>query len=128
MQVERIEVGDIVLVTSPDGGYLNIVAEVLNCSHTQWTFKKQDTGQIVITSLNVVVTLISKGGLWQPISTAPTDGSWVWGFAPANSNSPNALQATCRYHPDAGWCADEFRSFTHWVPLRSMYLPAPLLE
>lgn len=53
---------------------------------------------------------------WQPIETAPKDGTRVWVYV-----SPDAelegFQTVCAYHKDAGWCADLVRVVTHWMPL-----------
>jgi hypothetical protein len=52
---------------------------------------------------------------WQPIETAPKDGTVVTVYVAARDNLP-AFITHCAYHPDAGWCADEIRSVTHWMP------------
>ena len=62
---------------------------------------------------------------WQPIETAPRDGSLVWVYVAAYYDLP-AFQTVCSYHEDAGWCADELRLVTHWVPLQAVYLPEPI--
>ena len=56
---------------------------------------------------------------WQPIETAPRDGTVVLVYAPGRDGL-SAMQSTCAYHPDAGWCIDELRQPSHWMPL-----PAP---
>ena len=61
---------------------------------------------------------------WQPIETAPTDGTLVWVYT-ASAHDLSAFQGPCAWHPDAGWCTDELRCVTHWVPLRDVYLPEP---
>lgn len=53
---------------------------------------------------------------WEDISTAPRDGTEVWGYAPP-AHGLEPLQGWCAYHPDAGWCIDELRDITHWRPL-----------
>ena len=62
---------------------------------------------------------------WKPIETAPKDGTVVWVDVAARSEGVQeelpAFQTCCAYHPDAGWCADELREVTHWMPL----LPEP---
>lgn len=62
---------------------------------------------------------------WKPIETAPKDGTVVWVYVAARSEGVQeelpAFQTCCAYHPDAGWCADELREVTHWMPL----LPEP---
>lgn len=57
---------------------------------------------------------------WQPIETAPTDGTVVWVYTAANYDLP-AFQGPCAYHPDAGWCTDELRIVTHWL----VHIPPP---
>lgn len=59
---------------------------------------------------------------WQPIETAPTDGTWVWVFVAEREGLPS-FQCPCAYHPDGGWCCDELREVTHWRPLQ--YYPEP---
>lgn len=53
---------------------------------------------------------------WQPIETAPTDGTEVLVWAPPAHGLPG-LRAVAAYHPDAGWTVCEFREATHWRPL-----------
>lgn len=60
---------------------------------------------------------------WQPIATAPKDGTVVLVYAAEREGLP-AFQCTCGYHPDGGWCVDELRFVTHWQPLP----PAPALR
>ena len=60
---------------------------------------------------------------WRLIETAPTDGTVVLVFA-AERDGLAAFQCTAAYHEDAGWCVDELREVTHWMPLP----PAPQKE
>lgn len=53
---------------------------------------------------------------WQPIETAPTDGTRILAYAAAYDDLP-AFQTIAAYHPDGGWCVDELREVTHWKPL-----------
>jgi hypothetical protein len=53
---------------------------------------------------------------WQPIETAPKDGRLILVWAPAKEGF-TSLYSLCRYHPDAGFCIDEIREATHWMPL-----------
>lgn len=55
---------------------------------------------------------------WQPMETAPTDGTVFLAFAPA-AYGLSALYALCAWHPDAGFFVDELREATHWQPLPS---------
>lgn len=62
---------------------------------------------------------------WQPIETAPKDGTTVLVFAQLNPPEkwveevrdlpPMICQAA--HHPDAGWCVCTMREVTHWQPL-----------
>ena len=53
---------------------------------------------------------------WQPIETAPKDGTEVLVYAPPYAGLGDII---CRaaWHDDAGWCVDELREVTHWQPL-----------
>ena len=53
---------------------------------------------------------------WQPIETAPTDGTRVIVWAPP-SHGLRGLYEGCAYDPDAGWCVCDLREVTHWRPL-----------
>ncbi len=55
-------------------------------------------------------------GEWQPIATAPTDGTPVKVYAAAYEDLPG-FQTVAAYHPDGGWCVCELRTVTHWQPL-----------
>ena len=52
---------------------------------------------------------------WQPIGTAPLD-AWVLVYA-APRDGLDGFICTARYHSDGGWCVDELRHVTHWMPL-----------
>ena len=62
---------------------------------------------------------------WQPIETAPRDGTLVWVYVAEREELP-AFQAPCAWHEDAGWCCDELRPVTHWVPIRSVWRLPPV--
>ena len=53
---------------------------------------------------------------WQPIETAPRDGTNVWVYAAPFQDLPG-FQCRYGYHPEGGWCVDELREVTHWQPL-----------
>ena len=55
---------------------------------------------------------------WQPIETAPRDRPAIVWAAP-HEGLPGFV-TWCQWTPCAGWCADELRVVTHWMPL-----PAP---
>lgn len=54
---------------------------------------------------------------WQPIETAPKDCP-VLVYAPGKEGL-TALISTCKWHYQAGFCIDEIREPTHWMPLPS---------
>jgi hypothetical protein len=56
---------------------------------------------------------------WQPIATAPTDGTVVWVYAAAREDLP-AFQTWATYNPHGGWCVDEVRYATHWVSIKTV--------
>jgi hypothetical protein len=53
---------------------------------------------------------------WRPIETAPTDGTLILVYAAEREGLPGFV-TVCRYHPDGGFCVDELRVPTHWMPL-----------
>jgi hypothetical protein len=55
---------------------------------------------------------------WQPIETAPKDGTVVLVYASDYQDLPGFI-STIAYHDDAGWCVDELRPVTHWMRLPS---------
>ncbi len=62
---------------------------------------------------------------WEPMETAPTDGSTVIVYAPPPDPEKwhetvcglPAIICTAAYHEDAGYCVDDIREPTHWRPL-----------
>jgi hypothetical protein len=62
---------------------------------------------------------------WMPIETAPKDGTEFWAYSQdLSGNGLSSFQSRCAWHPDAGFCTDEIREPTHWMPLP----PAPQKE
>ena len=55
---------------------------------------------------------------WQPIESAPID-RLILVYCPSYQGL-NAIVCCCQWHEDAGFCVDELRSPSHWMPL-----PAP---
>lgn len=51
----------------------------------------------------------------QPIETAPRDGTQVLVWAPGRDGLPSMF-SLCAWHPDAGFCVDEFREPALWWP------------
>jgi hypothetical protein len=58
---------------------------------------------------------LAKQALPRPIADAPTDGTVYYVYAAPAHGLPG-FWTTCGYHPDAGWCVDEFREVTHFIP------------
>lgn len=79
--------------------------------------------QTILALLDRIEMLESRAE-WQPIETAPRDGTEVWVYVAAAHGLPS-FECMCAYHEDAGWCADELREVTHWQPLPP---PAPTLH
>jgi hypothetical protein len=58
---------------------------------------------------------------WQPIETAPKDGTWFLAYSP-NGNWRRISWGRNRHH-ELCWCAADYwwleteRQFTHWQPL-----------
>lgn len=50
---------------------------------------------------------------WQPIATAPIDGTVVLVYAAEYEGLP-AFTCLCCYTDWGGWCVDELRQVTHW--------------
>lgn len=53
---------------------------------------------------------------WRPIDTAPQDGTLFLAYAPSYAGLP-AMQSLCAWHSDAGFCIDELRTASYWMPL-----------
>lgn len=55
---------------------------------------------------------------WQPIETAPKDGTpvLVW-TADVGQEGLTEFASVCSYHSDAGFCTHELMVATHWMPL-----------
>lgn len=53
---------------------------------------------------------------WQPIATAPTDGTLVWVYA-APREGLDGFVTHAAYHPDGGWCVCEIRHAEFWQPM-----------
>lgn len=61
---------------------------------------------------------------WQPIETAPTDGTPILVYAQdttvACDDPLTPFITVCAYHENGGFCVCEIREATHW-----MHLPEP---
>lgn len=53
---------------------------------------------------------------WRPIKTVPKDGTRVLIYVSAYETLPGFI-TVAYYHSEGGWCADELRRTTHWMPL-----------
>lgn len=65
---------------------------------------------------------------WQPIETAPKDGTWIWAYWPEAIFEDRQCPAVWEYHVDGYRWTDpadskEFVQPTHWMPL-----PAPPVD
>lgn len=61
------------------------------------------------------------GPPWRPVTTAPTDGTEILVYAPPYDGPPGCpalppIICNCAHHPEGGWCIDELRQVTHWMP------------
>jgi hypothetical protein len=77
----------------------------------------------ILAALAAAGHVIEQG--WQPIGTAPKDGTQVLVYARVLHPEKWGIYldpkiCAASYHPDAGWCVCEARDATHWRPL-----PAP---
>jgi hypothetical protein len=52
---------------------------------------------------------------WRPADDAPKD-RLITVFAPSKEGLP-PIVCSCQWHEDAGFCVDEIREVTHFVPL-----------
>ncbi len=55
-------------------------------------------------------------GEWQSIETAPKDGTLFLVWAPEFEGLPSMF-SLCAWSEYAGFCIDELRQATHWMPL-----------
>jgi hypothetical protein len=53
---------------------------------------------------------------WQPIDTAPKNGTEFIVYCPP-AHGLRDMASICSWHEDAGFCVDELREPTHWIPL-----------
>lgn len=53
---------------------------------------------------------------WMPIETAPRDGNEIIVYCPPAHGLPH-MASVCAYHEDAGFCVDELREPSLWIPL-----------
>lgn len=80
----------------------------------------------VLSALPAAVQAVARGEavaqVWQPIATAPTgdagtrDAPDVLVYA-SQAHGLRGFMAVTHWHPDGGWCVDELRAITHWMPL-----------
>ena len=53
---------------------------------------------------------------WLPIESAPKDGTEIIVYCPPAHGLPH-MASVCAWHEDAGFCVDELREPTLWIPL-----------
>ncbi len=53
---------------------------------------------------------------WRDMDSAPRDGTQIIVWAAPMHGLPGFVTLAA-YHPDAGWCVDELREATKWLPL-----------
>lgn len=64
----------------------------------------------------IAVLEAADAAAWEPIETAPTDGTLVIVYA-APRDGLRGFVTCVAYHEDAGWCVDDIRYATHWRQL-----------
>ena len=62
---------------------------------------------------------------WKPIETAPKDGTEIIVYCPP-AHGLRHMSSVCAYHEDAGFCVDELREPTIWMPLPDPPQPAKI--
>lgn len=80
-----------------------------------------------ITRLTARVEELERAQTWQPIETAPKDGTWIMGWSENDSN-PARISWGRNHNNKLAWCT-AFCSFvdgyiTHWTPLPRTTLSA----
>ena len=53
---------------------------------------------------------------WMPIETAPKDGTEIIVYCQPAHGLPH-MASVCAWHDDAGFCVDELREPSLWIPL-----------
>ena len=53
---------------------------------------------------------------WLPIESAPKDGTEIIVYCPP-AHGLRHMASVCAYHEEAGFCVDELREPTLWIPL-----------
>jgi hypothetical protein len=101
-----------------------IHAEPTVCGLTDFSLGNWD--ETVLAAWNRRATPEAPSDAWQPIETAPKDGTWILGWAQSDS-TPYRVSWGRNHNGSMTWCTSSF-SFvggyiTHWMPL-----PAPPLR
>ena len=52
---------------------------------------------------------------WMPMETAPKDGTEIIVYCPPAHGLPHMV-SFCAWHEDAGFCVDELREPSLWIP------------
>lgn len=99
-------------IVAMDGGLTNTPTVHRTTAHVVKTFYREQQ------ALAEERDALKGAERWQPIDTAPTDGTLILVYAPGVQDLDSII-CPCAYHPDAGFCVDELREPTHWMPLPS---------
>jgi len=108
----------------PDPGKMVNARDVIAASLCM--FGAMDTHGRLIETDAILSALAAAGYVieqdWQPIETAPKDGTKVLVYATVLHPEKwgvhlEPMVCAASYHPDAGWCVCEIRDATHWRPL-----------
>jgi hypothetical protein len=62
---------------------------------------------------------------WQPMDSAPTDGTVIMVYAPGVAHGLPDITCMCAYDPSAGFCVDELREPLMWRRLPADYITGP---
>ncbi len=105
------------LLYAPSRGLMRIVVPLAETEHEEGEYLAALEPEAVLALLDLL------DSRWQPIDTAPKDGTLFLAWAPGVFDLP-AMFSLCAWHPDAGFCIDELRVATHWMPLPAAPQPS----
>lgn len=83
-------------------------------NHVAWT--EEEVAEDIISILDHAGYVIDRD--WQPIETAPQDGTEVLVYASGKEYDLPNYVGPCSFHEDAGWCVCELREPKYWRPLQ----------
>lgn len=89
----------------------------------RWKNQTMDARQLAIDEATTIrglraeiAVLRAVYNFWQPISTAPKDGTlFVAMSQDMGGNDLPPFVSLCAWYPNAGFCTDELREPTHWM-------------